>query len=241
MVSPVFRNELIERVLLALENHWLDSSPEALKAIGLLAAEPGGLELLGRLLIDHASDPDLYIETVSDSDQMGALHHAGHRVVRCEKCGRRRVGLVWAHQPAPSGWIVAEAFCPDCSPNPPKPLPEVRTRIPAVAVDQVVALIDAGYWDWNDEGYLAALSTLDQAALALIGEMWRLLAIEGEPEDATGLCSPLHSLFDAAIVYSRHGADPEIAARFRDLVDESLHQNQLASRGIELPEELTTV
>ncbi len=95
-------------------------------------------------------------------------------------------------------------------------------------VEQVVAMIDAGYWNWDEEGYRAALLALDEAALALIGEMWRLLAIEGEPEDATGLVGPLYELFNAAIVYSRHGADPEIAARFRDLVNESLHVEQFA-------------
>lgn len=231
IVCKSIRNELIERALLGLEEHWCDSSPEALKAFWEMAAEPGGLELLGRLLIEHASDPDLYIDTRPGSSRKDQLRHAGHRVVRCEKCHRRRVGLSWIKQRAPRGWVVAAAFCPECNPNVPKALPEIRTRIPAAAVDQIVALIDAAYWNWDrdqgEEGFHEALLELDEAALNLIGEMWRLMATKGEPEDGSGLVGPLYSLFDSAIVYSRYGADPEIAARFRDLVDEKLHAEQL--------------
>ncbi len=222
------QNELIERVMLGLENHWLDSSPVALTALRTLAAEPNGLALLGQLLLEHASRRSIMFDH-QPSDRLGRLHHAGHRVVRCEKCRRRRVGRSWVHQPAPRGWIVANGICPDCDPDEaPKPLPEIRIRPLAAAVDQIARVIDAGYWNWDEEACREALLELDEAALALVGEMWRLMALLGQPDDATGLADPPDVLFNGAIVYSRHGANPEIAARFRDLVDESLHEEQIA-------------
>lgn len=99
---------------------------------------------------------------------------------------------------------------------------------PAAAVDQICVAIDAGYWNWDEEGYHAALLELDEAALTLIGDMWRAAALhEDDEEGHCGLCGPLYDLFNSAVAYSRYGEDPEIAARFRDLVDEGLHEKQI--------------
>lgn len=222
IVCKSIRNELIERALLGLEEHWCDSSPEALKAFWEMAAEPGGLELLGRLLIEHASDPDLYIEAIPGSSRKDQLRHAGHRVVRCEKCHRRRVGLSWIKQRAPRGWVVAAAFCPECNPHVPKALPEIRTRFPAAAVDQIVAAIDAGFWNDDEERYREVILELEDEALALMGEMFRVRALH-EGDDYCGLVGPLYDLFNAAIAYSRYGTDAAIAARFREVTSEDDH------------------
>lgn len=95
-------------------------------------------------------------------------------------------------------------------------------------VEQIVDILDAWYWDHDEERGLALTAALDEEGRALLAILCQHWMLAGDCDDYCGLCCPESHLLDMAIAYSRTGDDPEIASRLRDCVDEDLHKEQLA-------------
>lgn len=105
-------------------------------------------------------------------------------------------------------------------------LSRAGVRRQPLPVDQIAAIVTADVWDWDDARARRAVRKLSEPALTLIGQMYRLWAIHEDEDGYSGMTDPVSQLFNMALAYSRHGQDPAIRARFRDLVDESLHEEQ---------------
>ncbi len=102
-------------------------------------------------------------------------------------------------------------------------------------VDTICEVIEAHFWDWDDDRAMQAMADLDEAGQSLLGYLYRSWTLSGGKAE---LVDPFGTIIDLAFSYIKHGDDPVIVSRLSDCLSDDLHQEQLARMDAEVEAEI---